>query len=293
MKNVVCFGEVLWDLFPEGKKLGGAPLNVALRMKSWGLNSQIISSVGNDELGEEILMLIKQKGISTNYIQVNETFNTGTVSVTLNQNGSASYEINHPVSWDKIELNAQYEELINSSDAFIFGSLVARDPVSKKSLIKLLEFSKYNVFDVNLRPPHYSISDLELFMNLADFIKFNDEEIEEICSALGSTEESLEGQINFISNKTNTRSICVTLGEEGAILLHQGNFYKQKGYPAIVKDTVGAGDSFLGTLLSLILNGKDANEALDKACGMGALVAQNSGANPHISEADLEDFMRQ
>ena len=139
------------------------------------------------------------------YIQVNETFNTGTVSVTLNQNGSASYEINHPVSWDKIKLNAQYEELINSSDAFIFGSLVARDPVSKKSLIKLLEFSKYNVFDVNLRPPHYSISDLELFMNLADFIKFNDEEIEEICSALGSTEESLEDQINFISNKTNTR----------------------------------------------------------------------------------------
>ena len=91
MKNVVCFGEVLWDLFPEGKKLGGAPLNVALRMKSWGLNSQMISSVGNDELGEEILMLIKQKGISTDYIQVNENFNTGTVSVTLNQNGSASY----------------------------------------------------------------------------------------------------------------------------------------------------------------------------------------------------------
>lgn len=291
MKQVVCFGEVLWDLFPKGKKMGGAPLNVALRMKSWGINTHMISSVGNDSLGKEILALIDQKGIDTKYIQISDNYNTGTVSVTLDQNGSASYKINHPVSWDKIELVTAYLELVSAADAFVFGSLIARDSVSKKCLLALLEKSTYSVFDLNLRAPHYSIPDLELYMNQADLIKFNDEEIEGVCSALGNKNKNLEEQILFISKKTNTSSICVTLGKDGAVLLHKDTFYKQKGYAAVVKDTVGAGDSFLGALLSLIMSGCEPSEALDKACAIGALVTQKRGANPVISEKELAKFM--
>ena len=293
MKKVVCFGEVLWDLFPDGKKLGGAPLNVALRMKSWGINSQMISSVGNDSLGKEIISHIKKQGLDPKYIQISEEFDTGIVTVTLNQHGSASYEINHPVSWDKIELLPEHKKLVSTSDAFVFGSLVARDSVSKSCLLDLLKIAPYAIFDVNMRAPHYSIADIELYMSLSNFIKFNEDEIEEICNALGYKHKSIKDQAQFISNHTAAQTICVTLGKDGALLLHKGIFYTQKGYPAEVVDTVGAGDSFLGTLLSLFLQVKDPKEALDKACAIGALVAQKKGANPEITEKMLGDFMRQ
>ena len=293
MKQVVCFGEVLWDLFPEGKKLGGAPLNVALRMKSWGIDSQVISSVGNDIRGQEIITQVKELGLDSKYIQINNKFDTGSVTVTLDQQGSASYEINHPVSWDKIELKPEHKKLVSTSDAFVFGSLVARDSVSKNCLLGLLKIAPYTVFDVNLRAPHYSIRDLELFMSQSNFIKFNDEEIEEVCTALGNKTNSLKEQVQFIANKTDALTICVTLGKDGAILFHKGVFYVEKGYPAQVVDTVGAGDSFLGTLLSLLLQEKSPEESLDKACAMGALVAQEKGANPVITEKVLSDFMKQ
>ena len=151
MKQVVCFGEVLWDLFPDEKKLGGALLNVALRMKSWGIYSQLISSVGNDALGQEIISRIKEQGLDTEYIQISEEFDTGIVTVTLDQHGSASYEIKHPVSWDKIELQPKYKKLVSTCDAFVFGSLVARDSVSKNCLLDLLKIAACTVFDVNLR----------------------------------------------------------------------------------------------------------------------------------------------
>ena len=158
MKQVVCFGEVLWDLFPDEKKLGGALLNVALRMKSWGIYSQLISSVGNDALGQEIISRIKEQGLDTEYIQISEEFDTGIVTVTLDQHGSASYEIKHPVSWDKIELQPKHKKLVSTCDAFVFGSLVARDSVSKNCLLDLLKIAACTVFDVNLRAPpllHY------------------------------------------------------------------------------------------------------------------------------------------
>ena len=291
MPEIICFGEVLWDLFPDGKKLGGAPLNVALRMKSWGINTHIISSVGNDPLGEEILAHIKKQGLNTQFIQTNEDFGTGVVKVTIDKKGGATYEISHPVSWDKIEINPEIQKRVSNSEAFIFGSLVARDKVSKSSLLSLIKTASYPVFDVNLRPPHYSIEDLECFMNLAKFIKFNDEEIQEISFALGFKNKNLENQIKFISERTNTKTICVTLGKDGAILLQNETFFKQKGYPAQVMDTVGAGDSFLGTLLSLLLRQKDPKEALMKACAIGAMVTQSKGANPMISESTLIKFI--
>ena len=164
--------------------------------------------------------------------------------------------------------------------------------MSKNCLLDLLKIAPYTVFDVNLRAPHYSIDDIELYMSQSNFIKFNDEEIEEICNALGYKNNSLKEQVQFIANKTNAHTICVTLGKDGAILFHKGVFHTQKGYPAQVVDTVGAGDSFLGTLLSLLLQEKSPSESLGKACAMGALVAQEKGANPMITETMLSDFMK-
>ena len=213
--------------------------------------------------------------------------------VHLDENGSASYTIAHPAAWDKIETLTGLVDQVKACDAFLFGSLVARDAVAKATLDQLLNHANYKVFDVNLRAPHYSIPLLVALMNKADFIKFNDDELIEISHALGCKEEAMEQQIRFIAEQTQTNTICVTRGSAGALLYQDGKFISQSGFPIKVKDTVGAGDSFLATLLEGLLNKKPAEEALKRACAMGAMVAGSTGANPRISEAELTTFIQQ
>ena len=179
-KKVICFGEILWDVFPGGEKIGGAPLNIALRLKSLGIATTIVSKVGKDQLGKRLIDFIHQQGIGTEYIQQDAQFETGKVNVTLDQNGAASYEIAYPAAWDKIDLVSTLEEEVAQADLFLFGSLVTRDVVSKKSLLSLLKKASFKVFDVNLRAPHYSQTLIEGLMQKADLIKFNDEELAEI-----------------------------------------------------------------------------------------------------------------
>lgn len=291
-KKVICFGEILWDVFPGGEKIGGAPLNIALRLKSLGIATTIVSKVGKDQLGKRLIDFIHQQGIGTEYIQQDAQFETGKVNVTLDQNGAASYEIAYPAAWDKIDLVSTLEEEVAQADLFLFGSLVTRDVVSKKSLLSLLKKASFKVFDVNLRAPHYSQTLIEDLMQKADLIKFNDEELAEISKAMGSQEKSLEKQLRFISVKTNTPKVCVTKGGDGALLLLNDQLYDQKGFPIKVVDTVGAGDSFLATLLEGILTNKAPEIALENACAMGAMVASSTGANPKITPEKLHHFIK-
>ena len=291
MLNVVCYGEVLWDVFPNHKKIGGAPLNVALRLNSFGVHTNIISSIGNDQNGRELLKYINEHKLDDTTIQINNQYQTGCVNVTLDKNGSASYEIAYPVAWDKIELTDNAIEKVKASDAFIFGSLACRDNVSKNTLIKLLTHAKFKVFDVNLRPPHYKMDLLLDLMKKADFIKCNDDELEELCHSLTFKSNNMQEQIEFLAKKTNTSKICITRGGDGAILLIDGKYYANDGYVISVADTVGAGDSFLATLVSKLLSKVEYQECLDMACGIGALVASKKGANPALSNSQVLGFI--
>lgn len=289
--KAVAYGEVLWDIFGNEKKIGGAPLNVALRMKTLGCEVGIISCVGKDENGKTIINHIKNLGLETDAIIKSENFQTGLVNVTLNERGSASYEIAYPSAWDKITLNNIAKNLVSEADVLIYGSLVCRDQISRQSLEELLAMKVYKVFDVNLRKPHYNYKILEQLMHSANFIKFNDEELLEIASAMNSPFESLEENMNFIAKKTNVTAMCVTRGKHGAILMWEGQLYKNEGYPVIVSDTVGAGDSFLATLITSLLMDKAPQAAIDFACAIGALVAEAPGANPEISLSAIEKLM--
>ena len=291
MSKIVCFGEVLWDVFPKHKKIGGAPLNVALRLQTFQNEVALISCLGDDKLGNELLLELQKHRISSLYIQKIKAYKTSTVSISLDKNGSASYFINHPCAWDNIQVNDKLNSLVKSSEAFIFGSLIARSNTSRNTLLKLLTFSKFSVFDVNLRPPHYDISSIQVLMNAANFIKFNDDELKEISVNLGCQSASIEQTILFIANKTNTTSIAVTLGSKGAILFLKERFFYCKGYQVEVADTVGSGDSFLATLIDALLKDEDPQLAIDKACAVGALVAKNKGANPMISEVEIDAIM--
>jgi fructokinase len=289
--KAVAFGEVLWDVFGDEKKIGGAPLNMALRMKTLGCQVAMISCVGNDEDGKAIINQVKNLGLETDTIVISEDFPTGVVTVTLNERGSASYEINYPSAWDKIVLNDLAEKTVDNSDVLIYGSLICRDEVSRKSLEVLVKTKAYKVFDVNLRKPHYSYEVIQHLMETADFLKFNDEELLEIAAAMDSPFLSLEENITFIATKTKTSGICVTRGKHGALLLWEDNLYNNDGYPVEVIDTVGAGDSFLASLITSLITEKEAQSALNFACAVGALVAAAPGANPEIEISKIENLM--
>lgn len=291
MAKITCFGEVLWDVFPTHQKIGGAPLNVALRLQSFGHDVAMISSIGNDELGKKLLKYMDENGLNTDPIQITDSFKTGVVQVTLNDKGSASYTIDFPSAWDHIVLNEKSIEIVKTSDAFVFGSLITRNDVSKNTLLELLNQANYKIFDLNLRPPHYTKEILIDLMNKADFIKFNDEELYEASDYLDSKFRSLEQNIQFISQKTNTKHICVTKGSHGAVLWYQNTFYYNSGYFVNVIDTVGAGDSFLAALISQLLNQVHPQDAINFACAVGAMVAESEGANPILEPTDIDLFM--
>jgi fructokinase len=289
--NIVCFGEILWDVFPTHKKIGGAPLNVALRMNSVGVSASIISKIGNDENGKEIIDYIEDHNMSSELIQVDSDYKTGVVHVMINEKGNASYDIHYPSAWDKIAINDTIEQQVSEADAFVLGSLICRDEISRASLFSLLDKAKYKILDANLRSPYYTTEVLIELMNKADFIKLNDEELVEISKKMDSPYNSFEQNIKFIAEQTNTKQICVTKGAFGAVLFSNGKFYYNSGYFVNVVDTVGAGDSFLATLIVRLLRGKSPQKSLNYACAIGALVAASEGANPQISEKEIKKFM--
>ncbi|WP_340696628.1 carbohydrate kinase family protein [Flavobacterium ginsengisoli] len=260
-------------------------------MKALGVDSNMISCVGNDEDGEAIIDEVNKLGLETKTILKSDDFPTGLVNVTLDESKSATYEIIYPSAWDKIVLNEEARELVINSDVLIYGSLVCRDEVSREALEELLSTHTYKVFDVNLRKPHYDYEILRHLMQSANFIKFNDEELMEISAALDSPYNTLEENMNFICSLTNATAICVTRGKDGALLLWDKHLYENEGYTIKVEDTVGAGDSFLGALITSLLNGKEPQAALNFACATGALVAGSAGGNPKISIFDIENLI--
>ncbi len=285
--KAVCFGEVLWDIFPDKKTIGGAPLNVALGMHAMGIDTQVVSKVGKDSLGIEIQEYVHQQGICPLLIKQCSDYPTGQVQVSLNEKGSATYEIISPVAWDQITLNSSIKSAVKQADVFVFGSLAARNEVSKKTLFELLELASFSVFDVNLRPPHYTPELLIRLMKKASFIKFNDDELLEIAKYMGSDFKTLDQNIHYVASKSNTSKLCVTRGEHGALYYDQGTIYSHSGFQIEVADTVGAGDAFLAGLITQLMQKKSPLYILEFACAMGALVAKHHGANPKISIRDV------
>ena len=288
--KIICFGEILWDIFEDGKKLGGAPFNVTNSLKDLGADVEFISRIGKDFLGNEILKELKSRGVSTIFLQEDPIYPTGKVTVSIDSDGSAKYEIDNDSAWDYIEKEAKTVKMVSDASAFVFGSLIARAK-SFEALNSFLKVSKFSIFDINLRPPFYNQSLLIDLMNKSDMLKFNDEELDIIANGLESPFNSIDKNIEFIAERTKTKIICVTKGKYGAVLYHHGDWFYNNGYRVKVKDSVGAGDSFLATLINGLIEKEPLQKTIDYACAMGALVANSFGANPTISMNDLESFI--
>jgi len=288
--TIACFGEILWDILPSGKQPGGAPFNVAVHLHQLGLPVRFISRVGDDELGTELLDFVESKGVATDLIQHGKTHLTGIVKANVDDANEVTYKIVQPVAWDYIQFDTAVEAAVASADAFVFGSLAARQAGTRETLYRLLESAKFKVFDVNMRPPHYNREGVKYLLQKANLVKMNHHELAEIIEWFGVASEPATA-IPWLAQRFNLQAVCVTCGADGALLWTNGQLYRAAGVPVQVQDTIGSGDAFLAALLKGWLTGRAPQEALAFACAAGALVATHQGATPAFTEADISALM--
>ncbi len=282
-KKVLCFGEALWDNFPDYKEIGGAPLNVAFHLKKLGVNTQFITRVGEDKMGSQILEFLNKVNFDNSLIQEDNKYNTGEVNISLDKSKSANYIIKYPCAWDKIEMSDHYIKVVENSDFFVFGSLISRDKISRETLLKLIDHANFKIFDVNIRDPYYDFELISFLMQKSNMIKFNEEELERISKDLGIISNSIENKIIEISKMTSTELICLTLGEKG-VVFYDSKFHYQDAINTKVLNTVGAGDSFLAMLIEGIISNKKPELFLKRAAALSSFVCSKYGPNPEYNK---------
>ena len=287
--SVACFGEVLWDTFPgEIKRAGGAPFNVAYHLNKMGINAYMISSVGEDTLGHELINKITAWNISTDGIQISTEHPTSQVIATIDEHHDAHYEIVENVAWDFIKALPADQEKLTKMDALVFGTLAARNQASRNTLFELIEASKFNIFDINLRPPHYSTELIEALLHKSHLAKFNKAELRMILDYLGKAYKDEIDSVRFIQEKFKIEEVIVSKGSRGALYVCADAVYDYPTISVQVKDTVGSGDSFLaGFIAKRLEKDTSAHDIMTNAVFLGAFVTSQEGACP---EYDLEQF---
>lgn len=282
--RILCFGEILWDFLPAGLFAGGAPFNVAYHLKQLGADPMLVSAVGRDLLGDELLRRLRHWNMDTLLVARHADAPTGYVRATLGSGGDARYEITPDVAWDRIPAGPDVAQTAQGARALVFGSLAQRSPANRAVLRQILDVlppDAWRVFDVNLRAPH---DDLDLVRSLAPratLLKLNADEAARLCGEDAAAKGREEAHARALARETGCPIVCITAAERGAGLLRDDVWYWEPGRPVDVADTVGAGDSFLASLLmNLRERGLDAAGSLARACRTGEWVASQRGATP-------------
>ena len=288
-KIVVGMGEALWDVLPDGKKIGGAPANFAYHVSQFGLPSCVVSAVGEDALGREIVENFTSKGL--NHLIETVPYPTGTVQVEIDQAGIPQYEIKENVAWDNIPYTALLERLAQRTRAVCFGSLAQRNVVSRNTIDRFLDAMPRTddslvVFDVNLRQGFYNEDILRSSMERCNILKINDEELIAVSRMFGYPGIDLQDKCWILLGKYNLKMLILTCGINGSYVFTPGNVSFQPTPKVEVADTVGAGDSFTASFISGILKGRSVAEAHSCAVRTSAFVCTRPGAMP-ILPAEL------
>ncbi len=284
---VIGMGEALWDVLPEGKKIGGAPANFAYHVSQFGLPSCVVSAVGDDALGKEIIENFVSKGLTHRIETV--PYPTGTVQVEIDQAGVPQYEIKENVAWDNIPYTAMLEQLAERTTAVCFGSLAQRNVVSRTTINRFLdaipaENKPLIVFDVNLRQGFYNKEILCNSMKRCNILKINDEELVTVSRMFGYPGIDLQDKCWILLGKYNLQMLILTCGINGSYVFTPGNVSFQPTPKVEVADTVGAGDSFTAAFIASILKGKSVAEAHSCAVQTSAFVCTKKGAMPILPE---------
>jgi fructokinase len=282
MSNILSFGEILWDIFPEYKKPGGSPANLAYHLHVLGNKSNLISKVGKDNNGKELVTFISKKGLNTDFIQTDTKFPTGTVGVKFIE-GEPTYTIHHPAAWDFIEMTEQLGSAVQHADAICYASLSQRQDVSRNTLRKILKRGKpgcLKVFDLNLRQPFVDQTSILESIEWADVIKFNEEELATVSSWLNTNDLP-----RHLLEKNPGKILLVTLGVKGSKMITSSDVFEQEAFPiSNLGDLVGVGDAFLACVIHQLLKKTDSNDLLPRANRYASFVASQKGGMPEIPD---------
>ncbi|SFB56812.1 carbohydrate kinase family protein [Algoriphagus aquimarinus] len=284
--KAVIFGEMLWDCLPSGPVPGGAPMNVTLNLHQLGLDSRLISAVGKDTEGQQLLEFLETFNLPLNLIQFNAEHKTSKVLVNVDDPENIKYTIVSPVAWDFIHWNTEIDEAVEASDAFVFGTLGVRNGESLTTLLKLLHHKTLRVFDVNFRPPFYDFEIIETLLGFTDILKINEDELD-IFADYFDVEPSVKSVCSHLDQHYPMDLICVTQGSKGALIYKDGHITSHEGYKVKVADSIGAGDAFLSGFIKTYLEDQPLDQVLDFACKLGAFVASKKGGTPRYEVSDL------
>ena len=286
--NVVGLGEVLWDLLVTGPQLGGAPANFAYHAHALGARVRVITRIGNDNYGRDVVQRFHEIGLSDTTVQVDEAAPTGTATVTLSGNGLAHFTIQENVAWDRIAATTEAIALARAADAICFGSLAQRSPISREAIQHIIAETprdSLRVFDINLRQQFHSREVIERSLQLANVLKLNDEELPTLAAMFGLT-GSKEAQIERLAGMFNLEVAALTRGANGSLLYQK---HKEEvrwsdcaSRPVKVVDTVGAGDSFTAALVLGLLHEMDLDEINALANDVARYVCSQVGATPAL-----------
>ena len=291
-KNILSFGEILWDKLPSGPKPGGAPMNASLHLAQLGYKPKLASSLGDDEDGRLLKKFIEEAGIDTSLIQLNNELPTSEVLVTLDAENNATYEIVEPVAWDQIFLTPELEIAANEAEFIIYGSLAARNKTTRNTIISFLKNNKaIRLMDVNFRPPYDTQEVVEQLIEYADIVKMNEEELFKFKKWNNIEPSNLKKLIKWFSNHYSVNQVCVTRGKKGALIYDQGLFVEHPGFSVKTIDSVGSGDAFLTGFIHCLIEEKNLQETVSYACALGAFVATRQGATPIYQFDDIYEIL--
>ncbi len=285
-RRIVALGEVLWDLLPAGRMLGGAPANFAFHAHALGAAARLISRVGDDALGGEIMQRFSAAGLPVDGLQMDPAAPTGAVSVDLSADGQPCYTIHRGVAWDAIAAAPAALAMVADAEAVCFGSLAQRSPISRASIRLLVAASPpqaWRIFDVNLRQDFYTPETIEASLELANVLKLNETELPVLAEMFGLGGE-LPHQLTALAARFALRAIALTLGARGSVLLVDGVFSTYHGKPTVVRDTIGAGDAFTAVLSLGLLAGWPPERINERANAVAAFVCSQPGATPALPE---------
>ena len=281
--TIVGLGELLWDVFPNRKELGGAPANFAYMTSLLGDEGVVASRVGRDRLGNAAARRLAKLGLSQEWLQLDTKNPTGTVKVQVFEDGQAKFQIADNVAWDNFEWTSQWQTLAGRAAAVCFGSLAQRAERSRKTIRLFLQNLRPNavkVFDVNLRQPFFSADILNESAKIADIMKVNQDELPQVAQLLGCKSNAKEAAAPWLLHTCGLKLVCVTEGPSGSSLVAADGVHRHPGFPTQVADTVGAGDAFTAALIHHYLRGATLDEMNAAANCMGSWVASQVGATP-------------
>jgi fructokinase len=285
--TVVGLGEVLWDVFPDGPRFGGAPANFACHAAMLGADAFMVSQVGTDELGDRAIVELSEHGVHTDAMGRTADSPTGTVQVALDAAGKPTFTIADNVAWDAIPWSFALASLAGRADAVCFGTLAQRHEASRQTIRQFLNGTGpecLRIFDVNLRPPFFDAEIVRVSLPLANVLKLNDEELPIIAAMLNVTGNEIE-LLTEIRSRYLLRLVALTKGARGAMLLSDAGTWEGAAPPVQVRDTVGAGDAFTAAMTMGLLRGDDLETIGRHACEVAAFVCTQAGAVPQLPDS--------